>query len=43
MQTAEPWTQERKKDSLLAVAASSFVELESFQCSRRPVGREKVL
>ena len=31
----------RKEDSLLAVTVSSFVELESSQCSRRPVGLER--
>ena len=32
-----------KEDSLLAVTASSYVELESFQCSQRPVSLRKVL
>ena len=32
----------KKEDSLLAVTASSFAELKSFQCSRRPVGLDKV-
>ena len=32
-----------KEDGLLAVTASSFVEVKPLQCSRRPVGLEKVL